>query len=970
MNPDRAIAFGPFVVDLDGELLLRDGAPVALRPKTWAVLRYLVERPGSLVTKDELLDGIWPDVTVGDELPGVSVKELRTALGDDARAPRFIATIHRRGYRFIGNIGFSGPPVLRVEAPRSIVGRDVELGRLREWLECARAGERRIVFVGGEAGIGKTTLVETFLAGGSLPDRTPVGRGQCLQHHGPGEPFLPVLEALGRLRTAPDGDRVSTALRRRAPLWLPWITGAGEPAEQPAIGPDAGATPERMVRTLAEALEMAATDSLLVLLLEDLHWSDPSTIDLLGRLAFRPEPARLLVIGTFRPVELVVSRHPLADLRRHLRTQRRCHELLLDFLGEEPTASFLATRFPDASIPDGLPAWVRRRSDGNPLFMTHIVEALEAQGVARNEHGHWTLSQDYARVEVPDTLQALMDQHLHALPPAQREVLEAASVVGPSHSAAAVAAATDADVAVTEQACEAVARETHLVRRDGDSAWPDGTIAARYTFVHSVYREALERSVPPARRARFHLRIAERLESAWSVPGAEEIAGDLALHYERGGDVVRAARHHERAADLALTRQAPREALMHLDAALALRERLPTSPERAQETIRALIARGWALVVADGHTTRALETYERARALCPDGHETPQTLLVLAGLSIVYRLRGDLPRARASGEEALAVARRLGGFPLLLAAAYIPLASAELFAGDIGSAHALGETTVSLLADLPDLPAFARALDARVAAIAHVAVTLMLLGHAAEARQRLDEALALARRSRDAITLLATLVYGSLVASLRRDWPMMRALTEESIALACDAGIGLFDAVARAFRGHALAAEGKAEAIEELGRALDDLRAAGVEAGRPSHLGMLAVVHANRGDAAAGLRLLDEALEGAASSGERLAEPELHRLRATIVLAGAGDRRRRRATALDSLERALDVARAQGSRWLELRAATDLARLWSGHHRADDARALLDAILERHPDDIDLPDLREARALRHDLARR
>src|SRR5262249_42280198 len=156
--------------------------PIPLRPKTWAVLRYLVERPGNLVTKDELLDGIWPDVTVGDELPGVSVKELRTALGDDARAPRFIATIHRRGYRFIGSIAPTVPDAS--SAPRArIVGRDEELARLTAWLERARAGERQVVFVSGEAGIGKTTLVETFLTAGPLPHGTRIGRGQCLQHH-------------------------------------------------------------------------------------------------------------------------------------------------------------------------------------------------------------------------------------------------------------------------------------------------------------------------------------------------------------------------------------------------------------------------------------------------------------------------------------------------------------------------------------------------------------------------------------------------------------------------------------------------------------------------------------------------------------------------------------------------------------------------------------------------------------------
>src|SRR5882672_10559121 len=144
MSGQRAITFGPFVVDLQGERLLRDGHPVALRPKTWAVLRWLVERPGRLVTKDELLDGVWPDVTVGDELPGVSVSELRAALDDDPRAPRFIATVHRRGFRFVG----TPTPMAAPSAPPLVVGRTRELAQLRDWLARAAAGERQLVLVG------------------------------------------------------------------------------------------------------------------------------------------------------------------------------------------------------------------------------------------------------------------------------------------------------------------------------------------------------------------------------------------------------------------------------------------------------------------------------------------------------------------------------------------------------------------------------------------------------------------------------------------------------------------------------------------------------------------------------------------------------------------------------------------------------------------------------------------------------
>jgi DNA-binding winged helix-turn-helix (wHTH) protein len=189
-------------LDLINACLWRGAQQIPLRPKTFAVLRCLLAHTGQLVTKAALLDAVWPETTVTDVALMICIRELRQALGDDPKTPQFIETIHRRGYRFVGDLPVTAPPFY---SPQSVVrsavppvGREGELTRLHAWLALALRGVRQVIFVTGEAGLGKTTLVEAFVAEMGTHGILWIGSGQCVEHHGAGEAYLPVLEALGR----------------------------------------------------------------------------------------------------------------------------------------------------------------------------------------------------------------------------------------------------------------------------------------------------------------------------------------------------------------------------------------------------------------------------------------------------------------------------------------------------------------------------------------------------------------------------------------------------------------------------------------------------------------------------------------------------------------------------------------------------------------------------------------------------
>src|SRR5262245_2685629 len=248
MKRDPVIVFPPFRLDPANQRLSRDDRVISLRPKTFDVLHHLAEHANQLVTKTELLGVVWSGVSVGDAVLKGCIREIREALGDDPAAPRFIETAHRRGYRFIAPVVTATGPALPAPAAASLsaVGREIELGRMQGWLARSLRGERQLVFVTGEPGIGKTTLVEAFLAGLTDPGIR-VGRGQCLEHHGIGEAYLPILEALGRLGREPRGRRLAERLRRHAPTWLAQLPSLVEGADEDLRRQVVGTTPQRML---------------------------------------------------------------------------------------------------------------------------------------------------------------------------------------------------------------------------------------------------------------------------------------------------------------------------------------------------------------------------------------------------------------------------------------------------------------------------------------------------------------------------------------------------------------------------------------------------------------------------------------------------------------------------------------------------------------------------------------------------
>jgi predicted ATPase len=688
-----------------------------------------------------------------------------------------------------------------------------------------------------------------------------------------------------------------------------------------------------------------------VLVLEDLHWADYSTLDLVSALGRRREPARLLVIATYRPVEAVLSGHPLRSVQQDLQARGLCHELALGLLAEEAVADYLAARLPGGP-PAGLASLLYQRTEGHPLFLVGLVDSWLNDEVLTPREAGWELTTDLEALAggVPASVRALIEKQLDRLGRDELRVLEGASVAGVEFAAAAAAAAVEEDVVRAEECCEALARRHHFLRPTGTAEWPDGTVSARYRFGHELYHRVVAERVADARRGLLHQRLGERLEAA-HADRSDDVAAELARHFEHGRDPARAVRYFGLAADRAARHYAHREATDYLRRGLAAVERLPAADRDAAE-LRLRVNLGLQLQVTQGFAAPpARRAYERARELCQQSGESALLFPVLWGLWLYHKVRSDLPVARTMADELFALAERLGDSALTLQA-HQALAVTTLCAGEFAATVEHMDRGSALYDPARHYThTFLFGQDPGVACRAFGAVALWLLGYPDRALAAGREAARLSHELVQPSSQALAMYFTAMVHQLRGEPAAARACAELALAIAADQGFSFWQAGGTILRGWAVAAAGnRTEGIARMRQGIDAWQATGSVTYRPYFLALLAEVLARDDRAAESLPLLDEGLALAEQTGERLFESELHRLRGE-ALRTVGHR-----DAEACFRQAVAVARSQSARSLELRAAVSLARL-------DPAvgRAVLAETLGWFTEGLDTPDVREAR---------
>jgi predicted ATPase/DNA-binding winged helix-turn-helix (wHTH) protein len=949
--------FGPFRLDVGEQRLWKGSEVLKLRRKPFAILRFLTANPLRLVTQEEVVEAVWGKIAMSESLLRTHVSEVRRVLGGGA-----LETVVGRGYRFLLDVEAEKPTTHRpkhVEAlpmGANLVGRGGEMDVLRQVFEAALGQRRQMVFVAGEPGIGKTALTDAFLAEIAAPNGALIARGSCVEQFGTGEAYLPFLAALGALCRGPDGERIIDLLGRHAPTWLAQMPGLVQDERLQALYLRVqGATQARMLRELAEAFDVIAVERPLVLVLEDMQWSDHSTADLVAMLGARREPARVLVIATCRPAELTKG-DGLARVIAELRAHKQALALQLETLSEAGVAEYLAQRFRDSRFPDALAGTLHRMTGGNPLFTIAVIDDLESRRMIRSVGVGWQLEVSVAEVASrrPDTVRQLIDIQIDRLSSIEQRILETASLVGAQFAAGSVGHALDLPADEVDSVCEDLANQRRLLQYAGTETWPDGTIQSRYAFRHALFQHAaLARSTAATVRTR-HRKIAERLETGY-VGHEEEVAGELAVHFEHGQMPAKAARYHVVAGERAARRCGYKEAAEHLERTRALVEGTPESRDRDVLELRVSLSHGWSVFQASGRMEVAIPLMQRAKELAGRLEDRASLGEALIHLETMYLVQGDL---REASEQADALAPLLDRVPdaaLRLLAKQLE-ATTVLLRGQFEEARRLlGELGVFRATDDKTAMEAARG---HLVALSMGSFTLWLMGEP-------DRAVALSRRAQQVTEQaydpfdhehVAMLAEGALLHAWRREPGPASQLAKRALAIS---------------EKHSFAKwQGRAELILRWAEAelAPTLPCARIEellskpwekgsVGRTMHAILFVAMCARLGRAEPALEVTASTLATIERTDERWLEPELHRLRGEVLKA-----RNDAAAAERSITTAIEIARKQGSRSLELRAILSLHALASGARKKrarEDIAGLLSVITEGH----DTPDIVDARAV-------
>ena len=756
------------------------------------------------------------------------------------------------------------------------VGRERELAALRALLADATAGLRRVALVTGEAGAGKTTLVQALLAEPGA--EVLVGVGQCVEHHGPGEAYLAVFDAVARLARGPAAGEVAALLEEHAPTWLIQMPALAARADRATLETRVlGATPDRLLREILDFLDALAAAHPVVLVLEDLHWSDVATVDLVAALARRQEDAGLLVVATYRRGEARAAGHPLDRIARELRHRDLATEVRLEPLEARAIAQYLAERgLRDVSA--SVVAALRARDARQP--------AVPGEDRRRGPRPRGRAARPPARLAARARREPVARSRRGRGP---GRVLEAAAVAGVEATAAAVAFGAEIEPEDAEELLAGLAARGAFIEDAGEETWPDGTVTQRYRFLHDACQEIVYDRAQPARRARLHRRVGTRLEQAYGAR-APEISAQLAAHFIQGRDPVRGIRHLQLAAEQAFfQRAAPRVALEHVRLGLEVADSLPEGlrmrVELALRDIQApslLTAHGWAHEEAE-------RTLLRIRELCDEIGEPEDRQWALFKLAVFYEARAQFVRSEALLAEALSypereenVEVRVDSYELLSCSLF----HQSDFTRSVEQAGLLldlwdGRYCSPLTASLGDNPA--------VAAHCWTALSLWCLGKADQARNHALEGIAMAQHPQRVPGQATAFAQAALVASLRREPRWTLELAEQAIEVSRAGGYHYRLAMGQILRGWALVQiEGTDEGLQDVRAGLALAGATGVRMEDLCFAGLHADACLQAGLLEEGLAAVEQARPLLRTDRTFFYVPELHRVEGELrARAGA-----------------------------------------------------------------------------------
>lgn len=915
------------------------------------------------------------------------------------------------------------PPFLEVgeeePAPSQpvFVARERELGRLADSLETALLGQGRILFVTGDAGSGKTALIQEFCrrALESHPDLIVVD-GKCNAHTGVGDPYLPFIEILNLLTGDIEAKYTAGVLSREHALrlwnllplsvkailengadlvntlipgaslvsrassfssgWTDWLTQLKKVVERKAALPaDLTLQQSNLFEQYTRVLRSLAREKPLLLVLEDLQWVDGGSANLLFHVGRQIKGGRILIIGSFRPAEISLGRdekrHPIEPVLHEFK--RDFGEIELDL--EKAEGREFVDAFLD-SEPNTLDKKFRQtlfaQTKGQPLFTVELLRAMQEQGMlVKDRDGRWIEGRTFDWHRLPSRVDAVIMERIGRLTEKMREVLTLASVEGQEFTAEVIARLRKEEVReLIKVLSSELEKRHHLVSAKGIRSL-DKQRLSLYVFQNNLFQRYLYNSLDEVERIHLHEEVGNILEALYGDQ-ADEISVQLARHFEEARIMPKALQYFAKAGSRALQLSAYTEAIAHFTKALDILKTSPSSPERDQHELSFLIPLVASQQAIHGYGAPEVSlTYERIRELCQKIAESPQIIYALYFLANFNWLRAQHSAALEFTEQMMKLAKKADD-RLSLAVTHSLHGTLSFIMGEWSSAlEHLGQMNAYYKPQEHSHLGFIYGQDPGIISLCSTASVLWCLGYPDQALEQSRKMLAVARQVGHPFSLAAALAMDSLFHLLRRDVGALEERGKEVAKLGEEKGFLFIVGVGRFKLGWVAARQGRVEeGLAKLHQALELYRATGVRFTLTDLLGSLAEAYGMAGDVDQGLGFMAQALAEVERGGERYFEAELYRIMGELLLTKAerNDRATMEKEAEACFQQSLAVARRQMAKSFELRTAISLARLFKKQGKLSEARKLVEDIYGWFSEGFDMPDLKEAKSLIEELS--
>jgi class 3 adenylate cyclase/predicted ATPase len=836
-----------------------------------------------------------------------------------------------------------------------LVGREQEVALLLERWEQVKDGLGQVVLLSGEAGIGKSRLVQVLKEQVAAEPQAWLTPCQCSPYH-QNTALYPWIELLERVALRFEREESSPQKLRKlegflvqyglplaeaVPLFAALLS-LPLPAEYAPLTLAPEQQKQQTLHALLTILLRVAAQQPVLFVMEDLHWVDPSTLELLTLLVDQGPTTRILALFTFRP-----DFSPPWTGRAHLT------QVTVNRLPHSQAVEVVRQVAHGKTLPPEVVAQIVAKTDGVPLFVEELTKMVLESGLLQEQEERYALTGPLPPLAIPATLHDSLMARLDRLATV-KGLAQLGATLGREFSYALLQAVSPWDEGTVQRGLHQLVEAEFLYQQ---GLPPQVT----YLFKHALIQDAAYQSLLKSTRQQYHQRVAQVLVERF--PETAEAQPELvAHHYTEAGLREQALPYWQQAGQRALQRSATLEAVRHVTRGLEVLSTLPETHERAQQELALQIMLGAALGATRGQQAPEAErTYARAYELARQVGSPPELFPALWGFWYAHMARGQLPRARELAEEFLGLAQQQHD-PLLLAAGHRMVGNIAWWQGEFVQAHTHCRQGLAFYDPAQHrASAVSYGQDSGVFCGISMAQALWVLGSPDQAQQSMEETLALARRLAHPFSIAAVLHFSAALHQFRREPQAARAQAEAALALCTEQGFGAYRAWSLLPRGWALAQQGEvAEGIAQIREGFAAWRATGAGVAWPWFLALLAEAYGTVGQLEEGLRAVEEALAAVQHNEEGHYEAEVYRLKGELLLQQSAAHQE---AVEANFQQALAVARRRQAKSWELRAAMSLSRLWQRQGKPEDARQLLAEVYGWFTEGFETADLREAKAL-------